>query len=397
MADSLTQDPSVWSKMFQQSQGLDTVDPDLGDISALAAMTPEPAPVKGPWSTKVTKTVKIPSQAIPNQANADMLELVKQYNQKQKENLAAQGQGVQDLAGQVQAIQAQPGTPDVRALASFYGLQPGAFPAGETTEQRSQRLLGLQMELQKARQGLSKEQADTLKDQIMAVKATKDTGLQDALTIAKTNAFNNVGGRQQSRLDEQNYAAMIQDVKKDPILKQNLTPYANLSNALDNVTSPDKTPVQQLNELQQTIRGSTGLRGKSGIAERNEDYIKMFGSNASSVLQYLSGKVTNVPDGIKQEIVKHLGQIVEVEKKNLERQSVARFDQLTGGQTRILKRNPQMKADLEQFRKEYLDSLKAMASQENAGAAAAPAVGAISQGYKFLGGDPSSKDSWEKQ
>lgn len=411
----------TWSRMIMQSQALDQPDGDAEDLAALSSMVSEPGlppPMSSvppqPWMGKggkrnqsVSVTTKTRTPSDPGQAaeRQQMLDLVKQYGQASQDALAQQQQGVDELGNKIQTIQDKPMTlSDVnfKPLAGFYGLNPDSMPTPETPQAREQRLLGLSMELQKARQGLSKEKTDALKDQIAAYKAAKDTTLDDQVKQAKIGFYS--GGiqdaRQQSRIDEMNHTRVVNNLKNDKQLLTQLTPYNNLEKGLDLATTADKTPPQQLEELQQVIRGSSGLQGKSGVGERADTYIKTLGMKRADAMQFLTGNIQDVKD--KQFLIDHLSQLAEIERSLIRKQMDKRISTVSGGFDTMYQRRPDLKGDRDALVKGVLEQFSPDSSQETgAGAQApAPAVGTIQPGkdgnYKFKGGDRTKKENWEK-
>lgn len=396
-------DPSsAWAQMLQQNApALDEEDMDAANMG-LQAGPPVgmPKPTKTKTSVSVTKRTR-PDDPQAQDAQSDILNLMQRFGDQSDAALKSQQGGVDQLQNYINQYANSPQQVNLSPLAAYVdSIVPGSniskgYNAPENPQQRQEKMMALNEELQKRREGFSKSQAQLLKDQIDAYKAVKVGDLDNTLKMAKINFYNSALPRQQNQIDERNYAQILQDIKKDPILQQQIQPYANLSNSLDLVTKPDKTPEQQFNELQQTIRGSTGLRGKSGVGERQDDYIKTFGSKGATWEQYLSGKITNIPEATKQDMITHLGQIVQIEKSNIERQALGRFQQLSSGQDRVLARDPSKKKDFDKFTSEYFNGLKSM-SDSGSDADGGYKPGEVVNGYKYKGGGYNNQSNWEK-
>ncbi len=189
----------TWRRMIMESQALGE-DADGAQLAQLAQAINEPKP-QGPQSVKtaVTHTTRTQQEdPAAQEERAQMLELVKQYGQASTAALAQQQQGVGQMESKINEMQNKPmGWDEVnfKPLAAFYGMRPDAMPTVETEQQRQTRFLGLQQELQKAKQGVSKEQVEALKNQITAYKAAKDTSLQDELTRSRIDLNKTLAGQ----------------------------------------------------------------------------------------------------------------------------------------------------------------------------------------------------------
>ncbi len=99
-------------------------------------------------------------------------QLNQQLRQSAEKSLAQQNSGIQQFQGQINQAAAAPKEIDWSPLASYFdstvkdsNLMKG-YKAPESDEAKQQRLLGMQVQLQKAKEGLSDKENDFLKNQI---------------------------------------------------------------------------------------------------------------------------------------------------------------------------------------------------------------------------------------
>lgn len=410
---SMVQDPpNTWDIMARQQQALED-NPDPSALMSLANMVDEPPPamsvqpptqfsVPQPWagmpakSGSVSIKTKIPGKnPQEDAARQQMLELVKQYGQASQDALAQQQQGVGQLEDQVNKAQNAPTNfltaVDWKPLASIYGMNPASMPNYESPEAKQQRLATLQNELQKARQGLSKEKTDALKDQIGAYKATKDTSLDDMLKIAHINYYG--GGvqndRQNERLGEQAYREILQNIEKNPTLKIKMQQIQGLDNAGAMIEkAPEVTP-QLFHDYQQAVVSAVN-RGNSGVGERAERYFTSRKISAANIKQFLTGRPMDL--GKDDPMVQAIKDFAKIERTNIEKQYNNIVKASAAGQDRWL--TPERRKDLD-------TKIRAMgATVEEPTQDEGLAVGTIVKGadgdYKFKGGDRTKKENWEK-
>lgn len=336
---------NTWEQMLQGQQG---VDPDLMEMQYLAQSGQ--IPMAGP-QLSLTKKVKTP-KAGPTPDEQKMLALVEQYGLANQEALKQQEQGVNTLADYVQ--QAQSATPavDWRPLASIYKMDQSALPSAETPEARQTRLLSLENHLQGARKELSQGKLGALKEQIQAYKAAKDNSLDEELKTAKIGFYTRAPGMQADRQMFTAHTNLTNKVKNDRQLGQRLAQLQNLQNSMDIAIKADVMTPQQFHEWQQSVRSNLGLKGTSGVSEREETQIKSLGMNVANVRQFLTG----VPQDVNNpELFKHLKELVAIEQQNLTKQAEKRVKGLVAGYEHMYNKNPAYKKDLDNAVKAAVD------------------------------------------
>jgi hypothetical protein len=102
-----------------------------------------------------------------------------------------------------------------------------------------------------------------------------------------------IAGVRQQGVNLQTHTSAVKAVADDTYTKQLLATKQNLENAMSNFQQGGETP-QEFQELQQAVRSNLGIKGNSGIDEREGTYLKSLGINADKMAQFLSGKLQNV-------------------------------------------------------------------------------------------------------
>jgi hypothetical protein len=149
----------------------------------------------------------------------------------------------------------------------------------------------------------------------------------------------------QDRIDESNHQKVLGAIRNDKGLNQRLTQYQNLDNAMANFTNAEHPTVQQFNELQQAVRANLGIKGTSGVGEREETYIKGLGLNWDAFKQFL----TMQPQDVQKDngLLLHIQQLAKMEQKNIGRQYGTRLAAVAGGNNSLYERRPDLKANLD--------------------------------------------------
>lgn len=133
----------------------------------------------------------------------------------------------------------------------------------------------------------------------------------------------------QQSVDEGVHARALKDVQDDPITKQLVTSTNNLANAKANFEKGGATP-QDFAELQQTVRANLGIKGTSGVGERESSYLKSLGIKADSMKQFISGNPQSVMDS-DPAFAKQIMGLVDLEMKNKAAQAGKQIDQKAAG------------------------------------------------------------------
>jgi hypothetical protein len=157
---------------------------------------------------------------------------------------------------------------------------------------------------------------------------------------------------QQSRLDFMAHQRNIQALKKDKPLNDKINQYQNLANALNNLSNAHTLTPQQIDEAQQTIRANLGIKGTSGIGEREKTFINSLGLTSERWSQFLSGDLSNIPKD--SPIIRHIEDLAKLESDNVAKQVGTRMRAVTGGNDSVYKRNPELFDDLTGLRGSYM-------------------------------------------
>lgn len=172
-----------------------------------------------------------------------------------------------------------------------------------------------------------------------------------AANKGKVNDF--VDNRQDAR-DEVAHRLNVRSLKSNPMVRQRANQYQNLSNALSIISDAETLTPQQIHEFQQAIRGNLGIKGTSGVGEREETYFKSLGLSAKNWEQFLTGDPANISKD--SHLVKHLKDLAGVEQRNIKGQTEKYIQGLTGGHGSIYKRRPDLKKDINDLVTEFSDA-----------------------------------------
>lgn len=189
--------------------------------------------------------------------------------------------------------------------------------------------------------------------------------LQDEKNKAVTNALSGAGNklygqallkstandaaqdRLQQRQDFMAYKSVVDSIKKDPIQKQQLTQLRNLDNAATVFSKAKKIGPQQIQEFQYAIRANLGIKGTSGVGEREKQIIDTLGLRAEDWAQFLTGEPADIARNT--ELVKHLQDLAQNEVDNIKGQMTDRLDVLSEGYADVFDRRPNYKKNLDRL------------------------------------------------
>ena len=145
-------------------------------------------------------------------------------------------------------------------------------------------------------------------------------------------------------VDRREHERVLSRINSNPNVKQRLTQYQNLDNALNNLANSDHLTLEQFNEAQQAVRANLGIKGQSGVGEREGTYLKSLGLNAQHFEQFLTG----VPSDISKqnEFLKHIQNLANLEKKNISSQFDKSLGASSSGHASMYARRPDLKEDL---------------------------------------------------
>lgn len=199
---------------------------------------------------------------------------------------------------------------------------------------------------------IQKRKADIQKAITEGVKAQKGGTTMDMLTQAllakdvagQANPTRDFAQQQQTRLDFQAHQQTVRAIRNDKNLRDKLVQYQNLGNALSNLTNADHMTPQQFDEAQQAIRANLGIKGSSGVGERERTQMNSLGISADRISQILSSKPTDIN---APEMVDHIKNLAGLETRNIKNQYADRLNAVSQGNASMYARNPDLKSDLE--------------------------------------------------
>lgn len=137
----------------------------------------------------------------------------------------------------------------------------------------------------------------------------------------------------------------LRALKSDTNLRQRLQQYQNLDNAMKLVTDVDNVTPQQIDEFQQAIRANLGIKGTSGVDERDRSRLNSLGLNAARFQEFLSGNPADLAKDGK--ILNHLRDLARNEQSNIRSQYGRGLKAVTAGNDSVYARHPELQADLD--------------------------------------------------
>lgn len=146
-------------------------------------------------------------------------------------------------------------------------------------------------------------------------------------------------------LDRREHERVLARLNNTPEVKQRLTQYRGLNNALSTIVNADHLTPQQIHEFQQTLRSNMGIRGTGGVEERGETYFKTMGLNMANFGQFLTGDPAVIAKD--SNLMHHLKNLAQVEQANISNQYRQSIKAATGGHASMYDRRPDLQEDLD--------------------------------------------------
>ena len=155
----------------------------------------------------------------------------------------------------------------------------------------------------------------------------------------------------QDRLDQGIHKNVLNNLAKDPLMKQRITQYQTLENALKTLIQAKVVTPQSFKEFQQSVRSNLGIKGQGGVDERSATYMNSAGITVSAIKQFL----TDVPQDISSNhpFVKHMKDLANTEMSNISDQMNQRLGSLTEGHDDLYYRRPDLKSSLKKAISSY--------------------------------------------
>lgn len=156
-------------------------------------------------------------------------------------------------------------------------------------------------------------------------------------------------------VDRREHERVLSRINANPNVKQRLTQYQNLDNALGIVTQSDNLTPQQIMEFQQAVRANLGIKGSSGVGEREETFFKTLGMKAENWKQFLTGDPAMISKD--SNLIHHFQNLAKIEQQNISSQFDKSLGAAAGGHKSMYDRRPDLKEDLKdamQLQKEQI-------------------------------------------
>lgn len=184
---------------------------------------------------------------------------------------------------------------------------------------------------------------------------------REAADKRQEDRLGDVRSRQQDRIDESAHQKVLTKLNSNPNLRARITQIQNLQNGLSILSDADKLPPAQLHEAQQLIRANSGLKGTSGVSERDKTMLESLGWKWENAKTFFGTDLGTVSPN--DPILKHVKNLARIEKANAEKQLDKQLEAIAAGNASKYKRNPHLKQDL----LDAVEAYKGMTSENPAG------------------------------
>jgi hypothetical protein len=257
---------------------------------------------------------------------------------------ADQMAGLKDLEQQIQEYRNQPTQLDLTPLMALSDSWSGsklaqAYRAPESAQEKMQRLVGLQNQLQQRRAELTRPELAAFKAQNDFLRKSWENEQRDR-RLERT--IEGRMGNWQERADRQTHKDLVKSVKNDKTIVQRLNSFDNLSNAEVLLTHGKKLTPEQIHDFQQAVRTNLGIKGTSTVHERDLTMYNNLEMNIAKIKQFLNGKPQDLAKN-QAPLVEHLKDLARVEKDSIRSVVQKRLDALTEGHEDIYERHPDLR------------------------------------------------------
>lgn len=161
--------------------------------------------------------------------------------------------------------------------------------------------------------------------------------------------------RMKDAVDRREHERVLVRINSNPNIRTRLQQFQNLDNTLSNIANADHITPEMFDEAQQAIRANLGIKGGSGVGERELTQMKSMGLNADRFAQFLTGKPSDVSK--QNEFLKHIQNLARLEKQNISSQFAKSLGAASAGHKSMYDRRPDLFGDLQdaiQMQKEQL-------------------------------------------
>ncbi len=169
-------------------------------------------------------------------------------------------------------------------------------------------------------------------------------------------------------IDRREHERVLTRINSNPNVKTRLQQYQNLDNTLSNIANADHITPEMFDEAQQAIRANLGIKGATGVGERENTQMRSMGLNAERFGQFLSGMPSDI--GKQNAFLAHIQNLARLEKQNISGQFDKSLAASSGGHASMYNRRPDLKEDLK-------DAINAQKSQLEDSPQQAPPQGLI--------------------
>lgn len=223
-------------------------------------------------------------------------------------------------------------------LAMFAPNMAKTYKAPKSPEEKEQQILDLTGKVSDRENARYK---DALQALVGVDKANKEMAPMAALM--------------QDRQANSMHARNVGDLKKDSLLNGYTRQYGNLSNALTQVNqSPlveNGVPMitkPQFDELQQAVRANLGIKGQSGVGERESTYLNPLNLELTRLQSRWDSNPKGIP--ITDPNVQHILALAKTEQTNVQKLAGSRIDSRSKGFKSIYDSHPELAQDLEDLK-----------------------------------------------
>lgn len=326
------------AKKLQKSLGIGPKDMQLLPAPLRAAMSQMGQTGKGKQTKGTEKmTSDLKQGSTRNVTDTNSL-LTNMGAVEQDPYIASQKADIENQQNALSMQQKAPGQNDgwVKPLLALADSQNGGHMADSFVgpEQRQAKQMMAQNALDQRKEALTKLIFEGVKNS----KVGTDTTQQNSSMMQELGRIegmvNGSGDMQQRAEDNRAFRAhttTIAALQKDPQLKERLTQYTNLGNSLGILQQAGTVTPQQLDEAQQAVRANLGIKGSSGVDERDRTRLNDVMLDVKRSLQKISGKPQDV--GADNAILAHIKDLANVERGNIQSTVNARLSALSGGQS----------------------------------------------------------------
>ena len=268
--------------------------------------------------------------------------LRKQIEEKTQASLAAQQQAVEQSQANYDKLAQTPLQANYSGLGDLYNLLDRTgnkmevkAPKQGPEERRA--------ELQKLLEGINKQKGDISENQIKFLKT--ELGDRQSADLAKMMFPQKRLEVQNDRMDRNEHMNIVRSLNNNKGMSDRLAQYQNLGNAMAVMANAKKITPQQIHEFQQSVRSNLGIRGTSGVGERESTYLDSLGLRSENFRQFLTGNPADIAKD--NEIVKHIKDLAQQEMDNIKSQYTDSLDSVSEGRASMYERRPDLQSDLQ--------------------------------------------------